>query len=316
MIERNFRRLTRSYALVSQIRALGHSDQSWISRSARAIVLRVEYQFLPHYFGSVPRWRLRLRRVSSRRRVLPDFAVVGPIKGGSSDLVSHLMLHPNILPPLAKEPPSPDPDQWRPYYPTKSEVVRKERKVGRVRSGYLAPFMHQIQLINNLRSAVRDAKIVMTLRDPVARAFSHWKWEVFLAGRGGRSLPYFQSFANYVAMALDLFPDFPMDTRCGFPLLQTGIYHKAAELWIDRFGRENVLVLNIEDYFQDRGSQLRKIFRFLDLPDFSIPGSAEKINENPLAFDPPDDPTQRALERFYRPRNRKLFDLIGQDFGW
>jgi hypothetical protein len=313
---RNFKRLTKAYELAARTRALRHSNQGRISKLVRRIVFIIEYQFLPHYFGRVPRWRVLLRRLSLRKRVIPDVVVTGPIKGGSSDLASHLMLHPGVIPPLAKEVPSSYPERWRPYYPTEREMARATRKTGSARTCYFGPWMHRLRLMDNVRATIPDAKIVIALRDPVDRAFSHWKWEVLWAGREAKSISYFQSFDAFVRMAIDLFPGFPMDTRCGVPFLRTGIYHKAVELWFERFGRENVLVLDAGAYFRDRGSVLSEIYRFLDLPDVPTPDYPGTINENPLEFDPPEESTRCTLGEFYQPYNTKLYDLLNVDFGW
>jgi hypothetical protein len=171
-------------------------------------------------------------------------------------------------------------------------------------------------LMNKLYQANPQSKIVITLRDPVARAYSQWKWEVFLGGESLKKNRYFETFQKYIERALDLFPSISMETKCGFPLLQTGIYHKAVEKWIERFGRENVLVMDASEYFSDRQSTLKNIQRFLDLPVVNIPEYGKKANENPIKLPPPEQEIKSTLAEFYKPYNQELFDLIGTEFNW
>lgn len=276
----------------------------------------LEFQFLPHYFGRAPKWRIAIRKMIGRR-TSPDFALIGPVKGGSSDLVSHLLLHPCVVPPLSKEIYSPDPGRWKPYYPTERQMKRVAGASGAAVSGYLGPFLHRVRLINAFHHANPDAKIIITLRNPVERAYSHWKWEVLLAGKElVNKHSYFRSFSDFVELALDLFPACPMDSVCGFPFLQTGIYHKAVELWINRFGRRNVLVFDIGSYFDDRSTVLDKVQSFLGIPRFRIPELDFRVNANPLSLPPADEISNECLADFYSPHNSKLWTAIDCNFGW
>ena len=278
--------------------------------------MKVEEQFLSYYLGSVPKWRLLLRRLISEKRIQPNFAIVGPIKSGSTDLSSHLLLHPNIMPPLAKEFALDDREMWRIYYPREIEKEKLLNKTQYVKTGYFAPDMHNLRLIDGLHKISPDTKIIIILRDPVERAWSHWKWEVFLAGKKVRENTILQEFSKFVKFSLDIFPYCPTYSYCNFPLLQTGIYHKAVELWLNRFGEDNVLVLNIGEYFSDRQPFLEQVQEFLDIPVVDIPASRKKINENPLKLGEADIETLTALDSFYRPENEKLFELIKKDFNW
>jgi len=103
-IERKRNRLSRAYQLESEYWRMrtgymsGHELPSKWQYAAKLL----EYQFLAHYFGEPPSWRKLLRQLDGQR-TLPDFCVIGPIKSGTSDLAVNILLHPNIMAPLAKE---------------------------------------------------------------------------------------------------------------------------------------------------------------------------------------------------------------------
>lgn len=276
----------------------------------------IEYQFLPHYFGYVPAWR-RFARKFSGKRILPDFCVVGPIKSGTSDLAISVMLHPNVMHPLAKEILSSDIEKWRMNYPTERQkkVFASRNKVAL--TPLLAPYLHWMELIYNLSKETPETKVVLTLRDPVKRFYSQWKWEIFLTGKTrSNNLPFLNSFPAYVDKALSVFPDSPMFTACGFDPLQTSIYWKAVGYWIECFGENNVLVLDVQDYFSDRNNFLNKICDFVGLPPFEIPKFKDKVNENPIILPPPDEESIAKLRVFFEPYNQKLWHLLGEEFDW
>ncbi|MFQ3244135.1 MAG: hypothetical protein ACI9SP_000762 [Arenicella sp.] len=307
----------RSFELSTEFRELLYSKKPIYYHLPQLIKGVIEYQFLTYYFARVPKWRLLVRKLVSKKRIVPNYVMTGPIKNGSSDLVSHLLMHPNIMHPLAKEMMSLQLKNWRAYYPTVKEKQRLEEKSDHIiRCGYLEPFLNNMTLMDKLYDLNPQSKIIITLRDPVARAYSQWKWEIFLGGEGLKKDSYFESFNNYTERALEFFPSISMKTVCGFPVLQTGIYHNAVEHWINRFGRENVLVLDVAEYFSNRQPTLEKMQRFLDLPVIHIPEYGKKANENPIQLPPPDQKTKAALAEFYRPYNQKLFDIIGTDFDW
>jgi len=312
-----FNNLFRSFELATVYREMAHSKKSFLANLPRLIVMQLEYQFLPYYFGGVPKWRVWMRRFLSKNRVVPDYVMIGPMKSGSSDLVSHLLLHPNIMVPLAKEIDALKGKDWHAYYPRVKEKEQLERKrSGPIRCGFLEPAIHDLRLMEKLYQLNPNSKIIITLRDPVARAYSQWKWEVFLSAKSLEKRPYFQHFSIFIQRSLELFPSIAMNTVCGFPVLETGIYHKAVELWIKRFGKENVMIIDVAEYFKERQPVFKKIQEFLDLPIISIPEYDKKLNENPMKLEQPSKESKLALSEFYSPYNQRLYELLGTDFGW
>jgi len=318
-MEQRRRKLARTYELTATFRqhGLGYKSAGFF----RSLILKlrgfVEYQFLPHYFGTPPKWRRFIRRFGGKR-TLPDFCVVGTFKSGSSDLGVNICLHPSIMIPLAKEFHHPNPETWRIYYPTEAEKKKHADAHGAALSPFLAPFLHGMERTYRLSQAKPETKIILTLRDPVQRVYSHWKWEYFLAGqRTALELPFLRSFPEYVDKALRVFPENLMYTACASQCLHTSIYANAVQYWIDCFGRDQVLVLNMGEYWRSRSAVLHKIHDFIGVPRYDVPETSVKINENPLTDLPAaDDASIIKLKDFFRPYNEKLWKVIGTDFGW
>jgi hypothetical protein len=313
-------RFFRAFEISTEYGEMKYSNKPLIHHLPKLIKGWVEYQFLSYYFTDVPKWRVFVRKLFSTERIAPDYVMTGPSKGGSSDLVSHLLLHPNVMHPLVKEVRLDNNKNWRFHYPTEKEKQQLMKKNGkRIRCGYLDPTLNRLSVMNTLYDLNPECKVIITLRNPVARAYSYWKWEVFRGGerlKNNKNGEYFKSFSEYIERALDLFPSLRMETVTGGLVLENGIYYKAVEHWINRFGRENVLVLDVAEYFSNRQPTLEKIQKFLDLPVVNIPEYGKKANENPIKLPPPEQKTKSLLAEFYQPYNQKLFDLIETEFNW
>lgn len=317
-LERLRNRLSRHYEIIAQTRmeSLGYASSTSNSAILRRLLRALETQTLPHYFSAPPRWRKLVRRLS-RNRTLPDFCVVGPPKCATSDLAVALLTHPSIIPPLAKELPSADPDDWRLYYPTARQKARHAQHHGLSLSPYLHPSLHWMEVPYNFALARPGAKIVIVLRDPVKRLYSHWKWELFLTGkRRAEQLPFLATFDAYVNKSLDLHGNGLMFTACGAPGLIYSVYWQAVQNWIERFGGNNVVVLNVDDYFADQHAFMQRIQEFIGLPPVAIPQPKKWTNENPIQAPPPDKATIAKLKQFFLPYNRKLWPIIGKEFDW
>ena len=87
--------------------------------------------------------------------------------------------------------------------------------------------------------------------------------------------------------------------------------------WSKFFEKEQMLVLKSEDFFEDPRSTLKAVLDHLELsawePDASEFG--QKRNKGPYEGGMEEE-TRRRLEGFYGPHNRRLYDHLGEDFGW
>ncbi|AVM01536.1 hypothetical protein C6V83_16065 [Gordonia iterans] len=110
---RDDHRYTECYDIDTQLRMLRFEPNSPLVR-ARRMALVARWYGLKHYWGYPPPGRMWLRKLGGDR-VLPDFACVGSIKSGTSDLATNLFSHPSIVPPFAKEVFNTDPEVWRAY---------------------------------------------------------------------------------------------------------------------------------------------------------------------------------------------------------
>ena len=129
-------------------------------------------------------------RLRTRRGVLPDFLIVGAQKAGTTSMWTYLGSHPEIVPSRLKEPRYFDwnyargQDWYQARFPTQrvlrrfASPERDHALTGEASTEYL---LHRAAPVR-AAELVPEAKIIVMVRDPVDRAFSHYR----MVRRSGR----------------------------------------------------------------------------------------------------------------------------------
>jgi hypothetical protein len=165
-----------------------------------------------------------------------------------------------------------------------------------------------------MQAVLSDAKIIAVLRDPVARAFSHYQHEK-TRGREPRS------FAEAVEVELrehTLPPEFGValrpDARPQLGYVARGYYALQLELLLNLFPRERVLVIDSADLFQDTAGTCERVFEFLGLRPYEVqPGKVYNRGYYKERIDPQ---VADRLREHYRPYDGLLHQLMGRPFRW
>ncbi len=126
------------------------------------------------------------RATTNPMRLMPDFIIIGAMRGGTTSLYSYLTEHPNIGPAYMKEVHFFDvyfhkglpwyraqfPSTVQKYY---TERVQKQNFITGEASPYYLFHPHAPRRIARLLPHV---KLIVQLRNPVSRAYSHYYHEV------------------------------------------------------------------------------------------------------------------------------------------
>jgi hypothetical protein len=262
-------------------------------------------------------------------RPRPDFLVVGAKRGGTTSLWRYLCEHPGVLTLF----PKPEKikglyyfdenfergDRWyRSHFPTAATRSLAARRLGHpVVAGEASPY-YLYHPLAPARAAERvpDALIIAVLRDPVERAFSHFKERrtngteplsfedaiaaepARLAGEEARILadPHYVSFAHRHASYVDQGRYAPMLTR-----------------WFDAFGRDRVLVAPSEEMYAAPQPFVDGVLDRLGLPPRPL-AHPEPYNAEP---DRGFDPVLRAwLAEQLAPDIAAVEELLGRSLPW
>jgi Sulfotransferase domain len=278
--------------------------------------------------------RTAARRNPGRGRMLPDFLVIGAAKGGTTSLFRWLSEHPFI------EPPSPPwlrgvpmkevhffdynhyrrPDWYRAHFPLTRDLASFEREHGRafLTGEASASYLSHRWAPERAKKLLPDAKLIVVLRDPVARAYSQFH----MSRREGQEP--FDSFEDAVAAEEErLRPELARveaDRRYNsWPLgiwsyLLRSRYAEHLERWLDVFPREQFLFVKAEDLFGAPQAALDGVADYLGVPRHAaaeLPRLKDGGRYRPLAPE-----TRARLDDYFRPHNERLVTLTGIDFGW
>jgi hypothetical protein len=235
---------------------------------------------------------------------LPDFAVIGAAKSGTTFFYHLLTQHPHVEPAAFKEPHYFDllfdeegTEWYRRCFPQPKLKDGRMTITGEASPGYL---FHTLAP-ERMAEVVPDAWLIALLRNPVDRTYSAYHHRV----RNGQETRTFEE-------ALEAYFDDPRQEH-----LSKSIYVDHLQRWSEFFPREQMLVLKGEDFFENPIVTLKRALAFLDLPEWE-PG-AEELGDrrNTGGYGQGmNSAIRRRLEEYFEPHNRRLYDFLATDFGW
>jgi Sulfotransferase domain len=189
----------------------------------------------------------------------PDFVIFGAAKAGTTRWRRLLGLHPNVLV-------APREihywDDFADHWPDASDLATYYRHFPRpegVLTGDKTPqYLSLYWAAGMLREAAPSARIIVILRDPIARFTSSRTFDDRLRGP---KLKAGMSDASFTRSVVDR-------------SFRGGLYAQQMTWLFESFPREQVLVLQFEACITDAPEQLRRTQRFLGLTEVTPPQSA------------------------------------------
>jgi len=267
--------------------------------------------------------QLLFRLATSGDRVLPSFLILGTMKGGTTSLFNFITEHPAVLPPWRKETNFFNHHYrkgalwYRAYFPRKSPPIAKAN-LRPFQTGEASPYyLYHPAVPRRVRNLLPDVKLIVLLRNPVERAFSHYRHQV---RSGIESRP----FAEVVDKQLQQTPATLLAARQRavsrdlshrrFSYLARGLYLEQIKSWHAQFPREQMILLQSEIFLSDTVEQFDRVLAFLELEPWR---PAEGFPQYHVGIEGKID-TQLAsrLRDFYHQPNEMLFEYLDQEFDW
>jgi hypothetical protein len=235
---------------------------------------------------------------------LPDFLIVGSMKCGTTTFYKNLIKHPSIVGAREKELRFFSKDRlyneglnwYRKQFPLFVDPKYKGQEqliTGEATPKYI--FLERVP--ERVYKAMPNAKLIVLLRNPVDRAFSHYH--------------------HYIRRDIE-----PLSFKEAITIeekgiirknyLLRGIYVNQLKRWMKLFPKDQILILRSEDYFSDPIAALNKASHFLGLSDWEgtyLPG--KRKHKSKL-----DDKMRKRLIKYYKPHNKRLYQYLGKDFMW
>jgi hypothetical protein len=247
-------------------------------------------------------------------RPLPDFLILGAQKAGTTALYAYLRWHPEITGPSFKEVSFFDRHYVRGerWYRAHLPASRSGKIVGEASPSYLFHPLAPERVAQMLPSA----RLIVLLRNPVDRAFSHYQHE-FALGREPLSfedaidredermrgeVEHMLNDASYFSEAW-----------WNYTYLARGRYAEQLERWFTTFPREQLLVLLTDELASDPAGTYRRVLEFLGVDARELP-SYPRIFER--EYEQMSPATRARLERHFEEPNRRLASLLNRQLPW
>lgn len=257
---------------------------------------------------------------------LPTFVIVGAQKCGTTSLHRMLRQHPQVHMSRTKELHFFDRhfDRGRDWYAAQFTPTRQHRHSGETTPSY----MYLEDARKRLIATLPDAKIVMILRNPIDRAYSHYWHDVRRLEQKRRTQPVPESFEAALAQERPALMPQPAgaggDAAGQLSYLGRGEYLDQIEPFAAAYGRDRLHVMLLEDLLADRTAALRGLFRFLGVRK----RQAESVREvhvnryrrpdesgqvKAAEYRPMGPETRAVLVEHFTPHNERLGAWLGRD---
>jgi len=231
----------------------------------------------------------------------PDIIGVGAMKAATTWVWHQLNSHPQVVMLPQKELHYFDNLNITPeQYLDRFGVVQRNYLTGEITPSYLnvphAPII--------AKDVCPAARILVVLRNPVDRAFSHWKVAMWTEGKIPLGTSFMESF------------------DCGHPwgnywhsIKERGLYLKYLKRWYAAFPRNQIKVMWHDDILKDAAAFLKDLYRWLSIDDSFVPKNYnKKFNENWSGRNPTFKPEDRQkVLSFYLPSIERLEKFTGKD---
>lgn len=244
------------------------------------------------------------------------FLIVGAQKAGTTSLYDYITLHPDVVPSYEKE------IQYFTKHYNKSkrwyQAHFKKAGVGKI-TGEASPYyMFHPLAASRIKKFDPNMKIIVLLRRPEERAYSHYKHQV---RRGTESLSFADAISaekerllneeKYILTKGENSSDFQR-----YSYRKRGEYLEQIQRLEEMFPKENIIIMSSDEFFENPLSCVQKVWGFLGLEEY-VPSQALEIkNPGNYKIASKDRTTLNVLKDYYTPLNENLFCHLKKDFGW
>jgi hypothetical protein len=187
-------------------------------------------------------------------KALPTFLIIGAVKAGTTSLHHYLDQHPEIQMSAVKETNFfSGAADGVPYPVSRVDSLDAYERLfdpafavrGEASPGY-SNHPRREGVPERIEALLPEVKLVYIVRDPIARAISHFQMQV---GLSEERRPAAEALTDL------------SEPRTSY--LQPGLYATQLELYLRRFPQEQILIVDQADLRADRAPTLRQVFDFL-----------------------------------------------------
>ena len=208
------------------------------------------------------------------KEIWPNFYIVGAMRSGTTSLYAYLSQHPEVFLSRTKSPhffcqmPA---ARWpRPFLRLVTEMpARREKYLSLYRNADGFPaigdcstsYLWYPDVPAKIKAVAPAAKIIIILRDPVQRAYSHYLMEF---RDGAQHLPFQDALAEDLRRPDRSLGVSSIYVERGF-YITPGLYAQHVRRYLQTFGKSRVKILLFEDFVRSPTAILKEVAEFLEV---------------------------------------------------
>lgn len=253
----------------------------------------------------------------------PDFLVIGAQKAGTTSLYNYLIQHPQVV----------GNESWKEirYFDLQENYSRgfgwylgnfpsKKEKGNRLTFDASPSYLYFDYIPELIKKDLGNIKMIAILRNPVDRAYSAWQMYNSFSDNPHehhRSIADKRTFLEAIEEEQK-----GIKTEYPYDYLNRGKYAHQLEGYYKHFEKENLLVLNFNQFKEDVETLLNSVCDFLGIEPFSLDKLEEfkgkKYNTGKYKIEKSESDLQviQQLKDYFVPYNEELYTLLGQRYNW
>ncbi len=237
-----------------------------------------------------------------------DFLIIGAQKCGTSSLYKYICENLMVNPARQKE---------VHYFDFQSDKSKKwyhrhfDFAKGKI-TGEASPFyIFHPDVPKRVRYYNPKMKLIAILRNPVERAISHYKMNV----ESERETLFFSDAIRNEEKRLKSVSDFDNKNSSfqHYSYKKRGQYFEQIKNWQKCFPKEQILVLNFNDFIRDPWQEIQKVYHFLDVAAYHGTLQEFHFNSSDHNFETSQE-DRTYLKRYFAESNRLLKEHYHIDF--
>lgn len=275
------------------------------------------------------RWLFRkylkfLGLLTSPLRLIPDFIIIGAQRCGTTSLYNYLVRHPFVASALEKEVHFFDNNfkkgiiWYRAHFSSflHKYYFRQAHKRDFITGESTPYYLFHPHAPKRIFETIPQIKLLVLLRNPVDRAYSHYHHERRL---GVETLSFKEAIEKEKQRLTGELEKIVKDenyysfSHQHYSYLSRGIYLNQIKVWTNLFSKEQILILRSESFYDDPSAVYEKVIKFLDLPIWEF-RDYRKYNVGQYRNMAPA--LRKCLVDYFKPHNQRLYEYLGIDFNW
>ncbi|MED0888970.1 sulfotransferase domain-containing protein [Bacillus mycoides] len=253
---------------------------------------------------------------SITNKSIPHFLIIGAQKCGTTSLYNYLIQHPQVHAASHKELHFFDiyfkkGMEW--YYKQFPLIKLDEPVITGEASPYYIFHPHAPKRI---ASILPNVKLIILLRNPVDRAYSHYYHQVRMQTE---NLSFKQAiYEENNRLKPELIKMVKDENYYSIPYqyysyLARGRYIEQLQNWMNLFPKKQFLILKSEDFFSNPNFIFQTVLDFLGISPYQL---KEYKKENTNNYPNLDINTKNELYNYYDNYNLRLYNYLGTNFNW